>query len=65
MRGLKSDVVIYFEERFRDGLVRNEPRSFEGVATLFQDARGDWIKQQPAMLFPLLSRVSVVFDGKN
>lgn len=55
-----SDVVIYFEERFHDGLVRSERRSFEGIGTLFKDANGDWIKQQPAMLFPLLSRVSVV-----
>lgn len=52
------DVVRYFEGRFHDGCVRNERRSLEGIGTLFKDARGDWIKQQAAIRFPLLSKVS-------
>lgn len=53
-------MVVYFEERFHDGLVRNERQSFEGIGTLLREQRGDWIKRQSAMLFPLLNKVSVI-----
>jgi hypothetical protein len=53
-------VVNYFAQRYPKGNVKIERQSFEKVGTILQVSTGEWIKRQPASLFPLLSKVSVI-----
>lgn len=56
------DVVTYLENRFPDGLVRNERLSYEGIKTLTPPSSGigEWVYGEPAALFPLLRKVSAI-----
>jgi hypothetical protein len=56
------DVVADLENRFPDGVVRNERLSYQGVKTFLPSPSGavDWTLREPATLFPLLRRVSAV-----
>jgi hypothetical protein len=53
-------VVKYLDNRFPDGLVRNERHSYEDTGTLLQSPSGEWLRRQPATFFPLLTRVSAI-----
>jgi hypothetical protein len=54
------EVVALLDERFPDGQVRCERRSYEGTPTLLQAPSGEWLRRQPATLFPLLAKTSTL-----
>ncbi len=54
------DVVSALDARFPNGDVRCERLSFDGTTTLLPTSTGEWIRRQPATLFPLLEKVSKV-----
>ena len=55
-------VVGYYAKRFPNGKMKIERQSFENVGTILQSSTGEWMEWQPALLFPLLSKLSVVGD---
>jgi hypothetical protein len=52
------EVVTLLEERFPNGQVRCERLSYEGTGTMIQTSNGEWLRRQPATLFPLLVKAS-------
>ncbi len=54
------DAVFFLKKQFPNGEIKIGRRSFEGSATILQNETGEWIRKQPATLFPLLDRVSGV-----
>lgn len=57
-----EEVVRYLAQKFADGEVRIERLCYTGAGTLLQTATGEWIKRQPATVFPLLQKVSAIGD---
>jgi hypothetical protein len=53
-------VATFYDERYPNGQVINERHSYDGVGTILQSPTGEWIRRQPATLFPLLERVSTL-----
>ncbi len=53
-----EDVVNSISERFPDGNVKLERKSYEGVGTIAPNEKGEWVRRSPAFLFPLLEVVS-------
>lgn len=54
------DVVAYLDGRFPDGRIRNERYSYEGAKTFLPSPSSEWAWGEPATLFPLLRKVSVI-----
>lgn len=52
------DVVTGIDQRFPDGLIRIERKSYDGVGTILQSSTGEWMRRQRATFFPLLNKVS-------
>ena len=55
-----SGVVNHLANSFPDGQVRTGRTSYDGITTMLQNSEGDWIRKQPATMFPLLQAVSTV-----
>lgn len=55
-----GEVVKYLHDRFRDGNILKERYSYDGALTMLPSPSGEWIRRQPAPLFPLLTKVSQV-----
>jgi hypothetical protein len=55
-----ADVIASLREQFPDGRVRPARLSYDGVGTILQTSSGEWIRKQPATLFPLLSKTSIL-----
>lgn len=54
------EVVTLLDERFPNGQVRCERRSYEGTDTMIQSPTGEWLRRwQLATLFPLLVKTSM------
>jgi hypothetical protein len=53
-------VMSYIDNRFPDGLIRNERHSFENTETILHLPSGEWVTQQRASFFPLLTKVSAI-----
>lgn len=56
------DVVSFLKNQFPNTEVRLGRHSYDGVGTILQDEKGEWIRKQPATFFPLLSKVSQIGD---
>jgi hypothetical protein len=54
------EVVTFLEERFPKGGVQIERHSYAGSGTILLSPSGEWISRQPAMFFPLLTKVSAI-----
>lgn len=52
--------ITYLNERFPDGVIRRERLSYADKSTLLQSPAGEWLRRQPATLFPLLIEVSAI-----
>lgn len=57
-----SSVITYIKSQFPDGQVRIGRRAYDGLKTLLQNSSGEWLRRQPATMFPLLEAVSVIGD---
>jgi hypothetical protein len=55
-----QEVLVALRGRFPDGVVQNERLSYAGVNTILLAPSGEWVRQQPATVFPLLTKVSEV-----
>jgi hypothetical protein len=58
-----QEVVAYLEGRFPDGKVRIERLAYEGKTTILPSPSGEWLKRQPATVFPLLARTSRIGEA--
>jgi hypothetical protein len=59
-RAAIQDVVALLKDRFPDGQAHIGRLSYAGVGTIQQNDAGEWVRRQPASLFPLLQKVSEV-----
>lgn len=53
-----ADVIRLMEEQFPGGGVRIGRHSYAGAGTILQSPSGEWLRRQPASLYPLLEKVS-------
>jgi len=53
-------VLGYLEKEFPDGKVKIGRTCYEGTGTILPAPSGEWIRKQPATLFPLLQKLSAV-----